>query len=142
MFVVSYCHIYWFYPALNLDKIVIFRSFQQTSEKLYDLSHFKEDNIPFFNKTTFYQLKDATFAVLACKNSTSFAELFLVELKFTVDTLNDWFASTIKPKYLEPNDIKNQIFTKENPIISAKTICFMCRFLLDVKEGGWYETLK
>ena len=56
--------------------------------------------------------------MLAREKSTSLAELFSVELKFTVDTLNDWFSNTIKPKFLEPNYIKKQIFTKENPIVS------------------------
>ena len=38
MFVVSYCQIYSFHPSLNLDKIVIFRSFQQSPKEIYDLS--------------------------------------------------------------------------------------------------------
>ena len=33
MFVVSYCQIYSFHPSLNLDKIVIYRSFQQTADE-------------------------------------------------------------------------------------------------------------
>ena len=37
MFVVRYCQIYLFHPSLNLDKI-IFRSFQQSPEEIYDLS--------------------------------------------------------------------------------------------------------
>ena len=41
MFVVSYCQIYSFHPSLNLDKIVIFRSFQEIPEEIYDLSHFR-----------------------------------------------------------------------------------------------------
>ena len=34
--------------------------------------------------TTFYQLKDAASAVLACEKSKSLDELFSVELKFTI----------------------------------------------------------
>ena len=41
MFIVSYCQIYSFHHILNLEKIVIFRSFQQSAEEIYDLSHFK-----------------------------------------------------------------------------------------------------
>ena len=33
MFVVSYCQIYSSHPSLNLDKIVIYRSFQQTADE-------------------------------------------------------------------------------------------------------------
>lgn len=53
MFIVSYCQVYSFHPSFNLDKIVIFQSFQQTAEEIYDLSHFKQEHVLFFNKTTF-----------------------------------------------------------------------------------------
>ena len=101
MYVISYCQIYSFHPSLGLDKIVIFRSFQQTFEQIYDLSHFKNGHDAFFDKTTFYQLKDAASAVLVQEKSTSVAELFSVELKFTIDTLKAWFGKIIKPKFLK-----------------------------------------
>ena len=118
MFAVSYCQIYSFHPSLNLNKIVIYWSFQQTTYEIYDLSHFKQEHIPFLNKTTFYQLKDAASAVLAREKSTSLAELFSVKLKFTInDTLKDWFSRIIKLKLLELDVIKKQKFFKENPIV-------------------------
>ena len=52
-FAVSYCQIYSFHSSLNLDKIVISQSFQQTAEEIHNLSHFKQEHVPFFNKTTF-----------------------------------------------------------------------------------------
>ena len=64
--------------------------------------------------TTFYQIKDAASAVLACEKSMSPAKLFYVELKFAVDTLNDWFSRIIKSENFEHDDIKKQIFMKEN----------------------------
>ena len=88
MFVVSYCQIYSFHPNLNLEKIVIFRSFQQSAEEIYDLSHFRQEHVAFFDRTTFYQLKDAVSALLASQKSTSLTELFSAKLKFTIDTLN------------------------------------------------------
>ena len=54
MHVISYCQIYSFHSPLNLDKIVIFRSYQQTAEQIYDLSHLKNEHASFLNKTTFY----------------------------------------------------------------------------------------
>ena len=67
----SYCQIYLFHPSLGLDKIVIYRSFPQTPEEIYDLSHFKNEHATFFDKATFYQLKDAASAVLSGEKSTS-----------------------------------------------------------------------
>ena len=48
MFVVSYYQMYSFHSSLNLEKIVIFRNFQQSAKEIYDLSH-----IVFFDRTTF-----------------------------------------------------------------------------------------
>lgn len=90
MFVVSYFQIYYFHSSLSFDEIVIFRNFQY-AEDIYDLSHFRQELVAFFNRATFYHLKDAASAVLAREKSTSLADLFSVELKFTIDTLNSWF---------------------------------------------------
>ena len=139
MFVVSYCQIYSFHPSLNLDKIVISRSFQQRAKEIYNLSQFKQDHISLLNKTTFYQLKDTASALLARKKSTSLAELFYVELKFTIDALNDWFSRIIKPKFFELDDIQKQIFMKENLIVNSKTICLICGLLQDVEGDSWFE---
>ena len=139
MYVISYCQIYPFHPSLNLDKIVIFRSFQQTAEQIYVLSHSKREHTPYFNKNNFSQLKDAVDAVLAHEKSTSLTGIFSVELKFTVDTSNDWFSSILKPKFLEVDTIKKQSYKKENPIDKQKTICSICSFLLDVNSGGWID---
>ena len=139
IYVVSYCQIYSFHPSLNLDKVVIFRSFQVTAEEIYNLSHFKHEHIPFFNKITFSRLEDAAVAVLVREKSTALAQLFSVELKFTVDTLNDWFSSILKPKFLEVDTIKKQSYKKENPIDKQKTICSIYGFLLDVNIGDWID---
>ena len=82
-------------------------------------------------------LKDAANAVKAHEKSTSFAELLSAELKFTIDALNSWFSNTIKSKFLDVNDVKKQIFIKENPIVASKTVCCcICGFLLDVHLRG------
>ena len=142
MFVVSYCQIYSFHLSLNLENIVNFRSFQKSSEEIY-LSCFRQQHVAFFNTTTFCYLKDAASAVLACEKSTSLAELFSIKLKFTMDTLTDWFSNTIKPKFLDVNDIKKQIYIKENAIVPSKTACSICEFLLVVEANGehkrWYD---
>ena len=55
MFVISYCQIYAFHPSLNLDKIVIFRSFQQNFEEINRLDHFSQDHIQFFDPVAIKQ---------------------------------------------------------------------------------------
>ena len=75
--------------------------------------------------------------------STSLVEIISVELKFTIDTLNDWFSNATKPKFIEVNDIKKQVFVKENTIVLSKTTCSICWFLLDVQAESenkrWYN---
>ena len=85
---------------------------------------------------TFSQLKDAATSVLEREKSTFLSELFSIELKFTIDTLNDWFSKLIKSKFLELNDIKKQAFIKENPLIPSETTCCICGFLLDTEACG------
>ena len=142
MFVISFCQIYAFHPSLNLDKIVIFRSFQQKADKIYSLDHFRNEHIPFFNRVTFKQLKDATTSVLAREKSTSLSELLSVELNFTIDTLNKWFKSVFKSKFLEINEIQKQIFAKENPIDPSKTCCCICGFPLDTEASHGHEKIE
>ena len=87
--------------------------------------------------------KDAATAVFAREKFTLLAKLFSVELRFTIDTLNNWFSNAIKPKFLEINDIKKQIFIKEDIIVPSKTTCCFCGFLLDIEACGehqrWYD---
>ena len=115
MFVISYYQIYAFHPSLNLNKIVIFRSFQQKADETYNLDHFWEEHISHFDGVTFHQLKDAATTVLLREKSMSLSELISVELKFTIDTLNKWFKSVFKSKCLELNEIQKEIFVRENP---------------------------
>ena len=74
--------------------------------------------------------------MLAHEKSTSLAELFSVELKFTIHTLNAWFSDSIKSKFLDLNDIKMQF-------VPSKMVCSICGFLLDVHARGehkrWYD---
>ena len=139
MYVISYCQTYSFHPSLNLDKIVIFRSYQQTAEQIYDLSHFQNEHAVFFTKTTFYQLKGATSAVLAREKLTSLAELFSVDLKFTINILKDWFSRIIKPKFFEIDSSGKQKFRKDNPLDKNAVPC-LCDFPLAV-DGvkGWFD---
>lgn len=79
--------IFSFNKTLKFDKIVIFRSFRQSVNELYDIGHFKQEHVPFFDQVTLRQLKDAASAVAFREKCTSLSEILSVELKFTVDTL-------------------------------------------------------
>ena len=135
MFVISYCMIFSFNKSLNFDKIVIFRSFQQSMNELYDLSHFKPEHVPFFDRVILRQLKDAASAVGFREKCTSLAEMFSVELKFTVETLKAWFNKIIKPKFFEVGYNKKDSRKKKNPVTN-ETLCCICDPYTD---KGWFD---
>ena len=64
---------------------MVFRSFQQSPKELQSLNHFTNDQIQFADRTKYDQLKDAFHSVFEHGRSTSMAELFSVELKFSID---------------------------------------------------------
>ena len=59
MYVISYCTIFAFHPKLKMERIVIYRSFQQNQEQLFDLSHLKGKMLQYVDSVTLNQLKDA-----------------------------------------------------------------------------------
>ena len=139
MYVVSYCMIVPFNPSLNFDKMVIYRSYQQTAFELYDISHFKQQHVPFFDQVTLRQLKDAAFAVAFKEKCTSLAEMFCIELKFTIDTLNLWFNKTIKTRFYELEYLQKDPFKGKNPL-SKETLCSICNFPMNpYQDNGWLD---
>ena len=68
------------------------------------------------------------------EKATSLTELFSVELKFTIDTLNNWFSNRIKPKFLELSNVKRKDFIEKNKLLPESTC--ICGFLLDINAPG------
>ena len=64
---------------------------------MISLTHFQTLQYDFFddpknfNKTTLKQLEEAAFSVQNREKNTALAELFSIELKFTIDCLKFWF---------------------------------------------------
>ena len=63
MYVVNYCMVFAFHPKLKIERIVIYRSFQQSQEELFDLSHLKEKMLQYVDSVTLNRLKDAGLKV-------------------------------------------------------------------------------
>ena len=88
------------------------------------------------------QMKDAAMRVLYKENAVALAELFALELKFTIDTLVNWFNSTIKTKFLELDNFQKQAFMEKNPLDLAKTTCSICGFKLCLSSYEGHEQTK
>ena len=128
-----------FNKALNFDKIIIFRSYQQTAIELFDISHFKRKHVPFFDQVTLRQVKDMASTAAFREKSTSLAEMFCIELKFTIDALKLWFNKIIKPRFFEVDYSQKDRFEKDNPI-TKNTLCSICDFPINPhSDNGWLE---
>ena len=132
IFVISCCRIYAFHPDLNVDKIVIFRSFQQTEDETYCLNHLSEEHVKYFDKVTFKQLEDSATNVLSKTKSTSLLEMFSTELKFTFDVLAKWFNDVFKSRFNKTDELKKQKFIRESPIDWSNQKCIICDLKLAV----------
>ena len=129
MFVVSYCMIIAFHQTINLPRIVIFRSFDKNENELYSLSHFNIIDFDFFNQnkryfnfTTLRQLKTTASNVLQKESNTALAEMFTIELKFTVDAIKKWFRDNKKSREL---DFDDKALFKKNKSLCKYTMLFM-----------------
>ena len=82
MYVVSYYMVIAFHPDLNIPRLCIFRSYDQTPDKLTSLSHFEVLQCNFFankelyNRVTLKQLEDAAFSIQNREKNTALAEMF------------------------------------------------------------------
>ena len=111
-----------FRQTINLPRKVIFRSFDQNENELYSLSHFNIIDFDFFNQnkryfnfTTLRQLKTAASNVLQKESNTALAEMFKIELKFTVDAIKKWFSDNKKSPEL--------ILTIKHYLKKYKSLC-------------------
>lgn len=140
MYVVSYCIIIAFHPELDIPRLYIYRSYDQTYNQLTSLVHFEIVQNNFFehkqnfNPKTLEQLKDAAFAVLNREKNTALAEMFSIELKFNANCLKFWFNKN--KKILEMNNEEILNFIESTP----KNDCCLCDFPLQSRtENDWFE---
>ena len=137
---VSYCIVVAFHPDLNLPRLFIYRSYDQTINQLTSFDHFDivqgnffEDK-EIFNSKTLLQPKDVAFSVINRENTAALTEMFNVELKFTVDCLKFWFNKY--RKILEISSKQKKNFYDNVP----KNDCCLCDFPLQSRaENGWFQ---
>ena len=119
-----------FHPSNKLPRISIFRSFDQNENDLQVKmtfkmtfkwkwpSHFQVIEYDFFNsekeyfnRTTLKQLQQAAYSVSQKEKNTSLAEMFNIELKFTVD-YQKFFSFNLKSHELDLDG--KRIFRENN----------------------------
>ena len=87
MLVVSYVMIVAFYPALKLDRIIIYRSFAHSIKQLTTLDYFPRKQITFIEPYLINLLKDMAFEVSKRKCKNSVGQMFSIESALVKKTL-------------------------------------------------------
>ena len=107
MFAVCYIIIFTFHPVLEIDKVIIERSFGHSEYTLTSLNYLTADQLNSENNKTLLQLRDCALNVARKKSKLAIAEMSTTELKFASDCLLKWFNEKYKSKNLELSNEKN-----------------------------------
>ena len=142
IYFISYCQIYAFHPKLKLPKILVFSSFQQNFDQITSLHHQSQEHIPYFDQITMSQMKETAMRVLYKENTVALTEIFVLWLKFAIDTPVKCFNSTIKAKFLELGISENKNLWRKKSIRPCKNYLQYLRFKLCLSFcKGHKETL-
>ena len=137
MFIVSYIMIVAFHPELELDRIVIQRSYAHSIEQLTSLNYFTQEQIHFLDHTLIKMLKDMAFNVSKrnCKNSMG--QMFCIESALVKKTLLKWFNKKYKQQFVQSNRIKKMRYEQQNPVNWKTDKCVICRMPLKVEQTSF-----
>ena len=100
MFAVSCVITFTFHPELEIDKVIVERSFGHSEYALTSLNYLTVDQLNFKNNKTLLQFRDCTLNVARKKSKLAIAEMFTTELKFAGDCLLKLFNKKYKSQNL------------------------------------------
>ena len=114
MFVVSYVMIVAFHSKLDLDRIIIQRSFAHSIEQLTTLDYFTREQLSFVDSSLTKVLKDMAFEVAKRKCKNSFGKMFSTESALVKKTLLKWFNQRVKRKFKNIDPIAKLRYESQN----------------------------
>ena len=91
-----------YHQKLNLNEILIIRSFNQAFEQLNDVSYLTGEMIHYFDPATVRQLKGCVKFVDGKKEKYSLSKMFSCELKFIIYILKTWLCEKFFRRFQEP----------------------------------------
>ena len=128
MFVVSYVMIVAFHPALQLDRVIIYRSFAHTLDQLSNIGYLTREQVGFIDNYLVHMLKDCANEVPMRRCKNSLGQMFSVESALVKKTLLKWFNAKFKRTFTEIKPITKLRFESENKIDWQKDKCGICKF--------------
>ena len=85
-----------FHPKLNLDRIIIQRSYAHSVEQLTTLNYFTREQLSFVYSSIIKMLKDMAFEVAKRKCKNSIGKMFSTESALVKKTHLNWLNLKIK----------------------------------------------
>ena len=137
MFVVSYIIIVTFHPALNLDRIMIQRSYAHSIDQLTSLNYFSDDQMKFNNLEIIRQLKDIAIDVSKRKCKNMMGQMFCIKTALVKKTLLAWFNKKYKSQFVELSSFSKMMYEKKNLINWRSDKCVICNMLLRVEPTSY-----
>ena len=116
MFVVSYVMIVAFHPALQLDRVIVYRSFAHTLDQLSNIEYLTQEKIAFIDNYLIHMLKDCANEVSKRRCKNSLGQMFSVESALVKKTLLKWFNAKCKRAFSVIDPITKIRFEAENKI--------------------------
>ena len=93
-------------PELQINQIVIQRSFAHSIEQLTNLNYSTQEEIKFLDNTLLKMLRDMAFDVSKRKCKNNMGQMFCIENALVKKTILQWFNKKNKQQFVEMSPIK------------------------------------
>ena len=137
MFVVSYVIIFAFHPEIDINRIIIERSFGHSRERLARLSYLTREQLDFKDNETLLQLRDCALAVAEKKSKIAISKMFSTKLKFASDCQLKWFNKKFKSNGLKLSNEEKRKYEIKHPIDWMQDRCCLCHFPLEINPTSF-----
>ena len=117
-----------FHPALQLDRVIIYRGFAHTFDQLSNIDYLPREQIDFIDNYLVHMLKDCANEVSKRRCKNSLGQMFLVKSALVKKTLLKLLNAKFKRTFTEIKPITKLRFESEKKIDWQKDKCVICKF--------------
>ena len=116
-----------FHPALQLGRVIVYRSFAHTLDQLSNIEYLTQEQIGFIDNYLIHMLKDCANEV-SRRQCNSLGQMFSVESALVKKTILKWFNAKFKRTFTVTDSITKIRFEAENKIDWQRDKCVICKF--------------
>ena len=125
MFAISYVMIVAFNAELNLDRIIIQRSFAHSVEQLSSLDYFTPEQITCIDQSLIKMLNGVAFEVSKRRCKNSIGQMFSIESALVKKTLLKWFHQKFKQQFDKIDPFQKIKYERQHSIDWENYKCVM-----------------